>query len=87
MDVVETIKKMKNIIPDATHVASGLVLINIQMPHLNDIEATKKIRVLEKSIEMPIIALTAGILPVERKVSASRNVRLFNQTFIKSCVI
>lgn len=61
--------------------------MDIQMPHLNDIEATKKIRVLEKSIEMPIIALTAGILPVERKVSTSRNVRLFNQTFIKSCVI
>lgn len=42
IDGVETIRKMKNIIPDATHVASGLVLINIQMSYLNDIEATKK---------------------------------------------
>lgn len=37
------------------------------MPHLNAIEATKKIRVLEKSIEIPIIALTAGILRDEKE--------------------
>ncbi|MEG1591518.1 hypothetical protein [Chryseobacterium sp.] len=42
MDGVETIRNMKNIIPDATHVASGLVLINIQMSYLNDIEEQKK---------------------------------------------
>jgi CheY-like chemotaxis protein len=41
--------------------------MDIQMPHLNAIEATKKIRVLEKSIEIPIIALKAGILRNEKE--------------------
>lgn len=44
-----------------------LILMDIQMPQLNGIEATKKIRVMEKNIEIPIIALTAGSLPGEKE--------------------
>ena len=44
-----------------------LILMDIQMPQLNGIEATKKIRELETNIEIPIIALTAGSLPGEKE--------------------
>lgn len=44
-----------------------LILMDIQMPNLNGIEATLKIRALESNIEIPIIALTAGSLPGEKE--------------------
>lgn len=44
-----------------------LILMDIQMPRLSGIEATQKIRALEKNIEIPIIALTAGSLPGEKE--------------------
>ena len=44
-----------------------LILMDIQMPHLNGIEATQKIRAMERNIEIPIIALTAGSLPGEKE--------------------
>lgn len=44
-----------------------LILMDIQMPNLNGIEATKKIRTIEKDIEIPVIALTAGSLPGEKE--------------------
>ncbi len=44
-----------------------LILMDIQMPQLNGIEATQKIRAMEKNIEIPIIALTAGSLPGEKE--------------------
>ncbi|MCX8525534.1 response regulator [Chryseobacterium formosus] len=59
-DGTEAVEKYEKENPD-------LILMDIQMPHLNGIEATKKIRVLEKNIEIPIIALTAGSLPGEKE--------------------
>jgi len=44
-----------------------LILMDIQMPRLNGIEATRKIRAMESNIEIPIIALTAGSLPGEKE--------------------
>lgn len=44
-----------------------LILMDIQMPHLNGLEATQKIRAMETNIEIPIIALTAGSLPGEKE--------------------
>ena len=59
-DGAEAVEKYHKESPD-------LILMDIQMPHLNGLEATKKIRVLEKTIEIPIIALTAGNLPGEKE--------------------
>lgn len=44
-----------------------LIIMDIQMPKINGFEATRKIRDLEKHIEIPIIALTAGSLPGEKE--------------------
>lgn len=59
-DGTEAVEKYQKESPD-------LILMDIQMPHLNGIEATQKIRALEKNIEIPIIALTAGSLPGEKE--------------------
>nr|WP_314498504.1 response regulator [uncultured Chryseobacterium sp.] len=59
-DGTEAVEKYQKENPD-------LILMDIQMPHLNGIEATKKIRTLEKNIEIPIIAITAGSLPGEKE--------------------
>lgn len=56
-EAVELFKKEK---PD-------LILMDIQMPKLNGLEATKQIRDIEKDVEIPIIALTAGSLPGEKE--------------------
>lgn len=56
----EAIAQYKSQMPD-------LIFMDIQMPELNGIEATKTIRTLEHEIEIPIIALTAGSLPGEKE--------------------
>jgi signal transduction histidine kinase/response regulator RpfG family c-di-GMP phosphodiesterase len=59
-DGAEAVEKYQKESPD-------LILMDIQMPHLNGIEATRKIRSMESNIEIPIIALTAGSLPGEKE--------------------
>lgn len=44
-----------------------IVLMDVQMPKMNGLEATRQIRALEEHMEVPIIALTAGSLPGEKE--------------------
>ena len=44
-----------------------IIFMDIQMPELNGIQATERIRAMEKDFEIPIIALTAGSLPGEKE--------------------
>lgn len=44
-----------------------LVLMDIQMPHMNGLEATKAIRQLERNNTVPIIALTAHAMADEKE--------------------
>jgi PAS domain S-box-containing protein len=44
-----------------------IILIDIQMPNMNGYDATKHIRSLKNSDKIPIIAITAGILPEEKE--------------------
>lgn len=59
---MEVLKLYQEIKPD-------LIFMDVQMPAMDGLEATKKIRVLEKEIgkNIPIIALTAGALVEEQK--------------------
>ncbi len=44
-----------------------LILMDIQMPLMNGLEATKQIRQLEREVHIPIIALTAGNMMGEKE--------------------
>ena len=59
---LEAVEQYQSIYPD-------LIFMDVQMPELDGIEATKKIRALEgiKSNRMPIVALTAGALKEEKE--------------------
>lgn len=57
---VEAISKTKCTTPD-------IVLMDVQMPILDGIQATKEIRKLENGVLLPIIALTAGVSKEERE--------------------
>ncbi|WP_441859353.1 response regulator [Mesonia sp.] len=59
-DGTEAVSEFKKESPD-------IILMDIQMPNLNGLEATKQIRSIEKDVEIPIIALTAGSLPGEKE--------------------
>jgi PAS domain S-box-containing protein len=48
-----------------------LILMDIQMPLLNGLEASKRIRALDQGMNVPIIALTAGTLKEERDLCLS----------------
>lgn len=56
----EAVSEFKKESPD-------IILMDIQMPNLNGLEATKQIRLMEKNVEIPIIALTTGSLPGEKE--------------------
>ena len=48
-----------------------LILMDIQMPLLNGLEATKRIRALNYNPSIPIIALTAGTLKEDKEICLS----------------
>jgi len=55
----EGVKLAKENIPD-------LVLMDIQLPGINGIEAFKQIRADAKTAKIPVIALTASVTPTDR---------------------
>ena len=57
----EAIEKFIALEPD-------LILMDVQMPLLNGLEATERIRALDPNSSIPIIALTAGTLKEEREL-------------------
>lgn len=56
----EAVEKVKKILPD-------LILMDIQMPVMNGYDATVEIRNLPNTKDIPIIALTAGIVAGEKE--------------------
>lgn len=67
---LEAISKFLALEPD-------LILMDIQMPLLNGLEATERIRELSPESEIPIIALTAGTLKEERDLCLSSGMNDF----------
>jgi len=57
---LEAIQLMKNNKPD-------IVLMDVQMPELDGLEATRQIRKIKNGLSVPIIALTAGVSKEERE--------------------
>ena len=57
---LEAIREMRNHKPN-------IVLMDVQMPELDGLEATRQIRKLKNGLSVPIIALTAGVSKEERE--------------------
>ena len=57
----------KEAVEKYTHEKPDIVLMDVQMPKMNGLEATQLIRASEEEVEVPIIALTAGSLPGEKE--------------------
>jgi CheY-like chemotaxis protein len=69
---VEAISKTKCISPD-------IILMDVQMPILDGIQATKEIRKLENGVLLPIIALTAGVSKEEREACFAAGMNLLKK--------
>jgi CheY-like chemotaxis protein len=54
-----------------------IILMDIQMPILDGISATREIRSMNGLSQLPIIALTAGVLPEEREAALSTGMNDF----------
>jgi CheY-like chemotaxis protein len=48
-----------------------LIMMDVHMPDLDGLEATRRIRLLPKGQLVPIVAMTAGVLPGEREACTS----------------
>ncbi len=57
---VEALEALEDRLPD-------LILMDVQMPEMDGLEATKRIRADSRFSSIPILALTAHVLPEERK--------------------
>ena len=51
--------------------APDLVLMDIQLPGINGIEAFKQIRAEAKTARVPVVALTASVTPTDRSAITS----------------
>jgi len=72
---VEWVENGREAVARATAGDFSAVLMDIQMPLMDGVEATKELRIREETRSLPIIALTAHALPEERErcLSAGMN--------------
>lgn len=62
---VETVGDGKAVVARASADAFDVVFMDVQMPHLDGIEATRQLRALERTARLPIIALTANAMKAD----------------------
>ena len=51
----------------AAEQAPDLVLMDIHLPGINGIEALKKLRTVERTRRIPVLAFTASVMPQDRR--------------------
>ena len=73
VDVAEDGEKAVEKVKNASLGQYDLILMDIQMPHMNGYEATKKIRALDdaEKANLPIIAMTANAFEEDKREAAN----------------